>query len=292
MHSSVASSLILAAQQATIYFGIPILIAGVTGNFLNLVVFLSLRTFRQSSCAFYLTIMSFLNIGQLISGLLTRIIINGYRNDWINSSAFYCKFRLYSLIVTALISLTCMCLATIDQYLATCPRTRWQRWSHIKVAHKVTVISVLIWILYGIPFLIYNNLIYSPITNRMICITSMTTFYYYYAYSFVWIFGGMLPIFVNALFGLLAYCNVQQMHRRTVPLIRRELDKQLTVIVLIQVVYTFVAIIPYIIVTIIILDSMSGNDDLWQAKIQLATSITTCLYYLYFSVSFEIQFQD
>ncbi|UJR38063.1 hypothetical protein I4U23_030744 [Adineta vaga] len=59
----------------TICLGIPFLIAGLLGACLNIIVFLSLKTFRQSSCAFFLTIMSFVNIGQLLTGLLSRILI-------------------------------------------------------------------------------------------------------------------------------------------------------------------------------------------------------------------------
>ena len=71
------------------------LIAGVIGGFFNIIVFLSLQTFRQSSCAFYLTIMSIVNIGQLFTGLLSRIMISGFDIDWTVTSLFYCKFRYY-----------------------------------------------------------------------------------------------------------------------------------------------------------------------------------------------------
>ncbi|UJR38100.1 hypothetical protein I4U23_030780 [Adineta vaga] len=286
MSSSSALSYAIASQKVTIYFGIAVLISGVIGNLLNIIVFRSLKTFRQNSCVFYLTVMALVNINQLISGLFSRIMIVGFNIDWTQSSAFYCKFRPYSLIVSALISFTCMCLATIDQYLATCLRVRWQRWNKIKVAHIVTSISVLIWMLYGIPYLIYNDLLYLPSINRMMCLGSTTKFYYFYAYTFIWVLGGVLPIIINALFGLLAYWNVQQLHRRILPLVRQELDKQLTVIVLVQVVYSFVAIIPYVIVTIIVVDSVVTNDALWQAKLQLATTIATCFYYLNFSSPF------
>jgi hypothetical protein len=80
--SSNFSSLVLASQLVTTYSGILILIAGVIGGFLNLVVFLSLQTFRQNSCAFYLTVMSFVNIGNLLTGLLSRIMIYGFDIDW------------------------------------------------------------------------------------------------------------------------------------------------------------------------------------------------------------------
>jgi len=82
-------SLTFIAQQITIYTDIPIFIAGIIGGCLNIIVFLSLRTFRESSCAFYLTVLSFLNIGQLITGLFTRLMITGFNIDRTQSSIFY-----------------------------------------------------------------------------------------------------------------------------------------------------------------------------------------------------------
>ncbi|CAF3967085.1 unnamed protein product, partial [Adineta steineri] len=95
MSSSYISSLNDASKQITIYVGIPTLIAGVLGGLLNTIVFLSLRTFRESPCAFYLTIMSIVNVGQMITGLLARILTSGFNIDWSLTSLFYCKFRLY-----------------------------------------------------------------------------------------------------------------------------------------------------------------------------------------------------
>src|SRR5690349_10499025 len=104
MESPIISSLTFAGQQITIYFGMVILIGGVLGGLLNITVFLSLRTFRQSSCAFYLTVMSIVNVSQLITGLLSRIMITGFGIDWTQTSLFYCKIRSYCILTSALIS--------------------------------------------------------------------------------------------------------------------------------------------------------------------------------------------
>jgi hypothetical protein len=95
--SSIILSFTFAGQQITIYVGISILIVGVIGGLLDTLVFLSLKTFRQSSCAFYLTVMSVVNVGQLLTGLLSRVMISGFTVDWTETSVFYCKFRLFVL---------------------------------------------------------------------------------------------------------------------------------------------------------------------------------------------------
>ena len=70
MSSSFIASLNFARQQLVLYGVIPIFSLGVIGGCLNVIIFLSLKTFRQNSCAFYLIVMSFVNIGQLFSGQL------------------------------------------------------------------------------------------------------------------------------------------------------------------------------------------------------------------------------
>ena len=60
-------------------------------------------------------------------------------------------------------SLTCFCLATIDQYFATCSHPRWQQFYNIKLAQCLVIASVLIWILHGIPLLVYYDHIQSRV---------------------------------------------------------------------------------------------------------------------------------
>ena len=127
-------SLPVITQQLTIYAGTIILILGLIGGILNLIVFLSLKIFRENSCAFYLTALSFVNITHLIFSLIPYIFIVGYGIDWSSTSMVFCKLRFYFVQLWLLTSFTCMCLATIDQYLATCINPAWHRWNNIKYA--------------------------------------------------------------------------------------------------------------------------------------------------------------
>ena len=99
------------SQQVVICVGLPLLVSGVVGNSLAALVFLSLETFRHSSCAFYLTVMSFVN---------TLHLLTGSNINWLNMSIASYKYRMYAIQLCVLVSCTCMCLATIDQFLATC----------------------------------------------------------------------------------------------------------------------------------------------------------------------------
>ena len=180
MSSSTVSSLNFIAQQLTIYLGLTTLVGGIVGELLNTIVFLSLRTFRESPCAFYLTVMSVANIDQLVTGLLSRIMISGFTIDWTQTSLFYCKFRLYSLQVCALTSMTCFCMATIDQYFVTCTRPQWQQWSSIKLAGQLSSITVFFWLLHNIPYLFYYNHVISANTTKITCTVTNSIFHTVY----------------------------------------------------------------------------------------------------------------
>jgi len=74
-----SSSLLL--KDLSRFFGIVLLIVGCVGGLLNVVVFVSLKTFRKSACGYYLTLMSIVNVGQLLIDLLNYILKNGYSLD-------------------------------------------------------------------------------------------------------------------------------------------------------------------------------------------------------------------
>ena len=272
------------SQQITIYWGSFILFSGLLGGSINCIVFLSLKTFRQNSCAFYLMILSLFNMGQLLATVLSRIMITGFNIDWTERSIFYCKFRTMFLHLCSLMSFTCMCLATIDQFLATCSRRRWQQMCNIKIAYVLTVIFIFIWILHEIPALVFNDLVSTSNSSKITCANTSFIYQQYVIFIYLFILTGILPLSINIIFGSLAYRNVRQIPYRTVPLVRRELDKQLTSMVLVQVVYSVIVVSPYIITSIVNHPTSRSKDPISVEKLMLASSVTGYLYYMYFAV--------
>jgi hypothetical protein len=82
----------------------------------------------------------------------------------------------------------------------------------------------------------------------------------------------LVPI-ITIVFGLMAYYNARYLSRWTVPLFRRELDKQLTVMVLVQVLISFCTLAPLSIVDIFSIVSTFQSDPVIQAKKNLARVI-------------------
>ena len=276
--------LVLLSQQVVTYVGIFFFAIGIIGGPLVLLVFLSLRTFRQSSCAFYLTIMSVVNTIHMFTGLLTFIMINGFGINWLNMSIVYCKLRPFNIQLCALISLTCMCLAVIDQFLATCSNPRWHQWNNIKIARYMIIGAAIIIVLHGIPSLIYYNHILSSLTGQISCAITNTIFQKYYTLIYNILFASVLPIITMIVFGLLAYRNVQQIAHRTVPLVRRELDKQLTRIVLVQVFSDVLVFLPLSIFGCYLIIRNAPSDSIQALQLMYIYNILIVVYYWHFVV--------
>ena len=285
MSSPIVASLEYATRQVSIYLGVPMLIVGVVGGVCNLIVFLSLRTFRRNSCAFYLTVMSFVNIVILVTSLLSRITISGFGVDWSQSSVLYCKWRAYINQGSILMSLTCICLATIDQYLSTRVSSRLPYGSDMKLTRIITVLFLVVWLLHGTPHLFYYSVRVSPTTGKAACGIASLYFQQYTVYGFLLTLSGVVPLLITIVFGLLAYRNVRQLAHRTVPLVRRELDKQMTTMVLVHIIFDLFTLLPYIVVRIVALDGSLMDDPVTLAFIQFMTIFTVYLYYMYFVVS-------
>ena len=278
-----SSSLLL--KDLSKFVGIPLLIVGCVGGLLNVVVFVSLKTFRKSACGYYLTLMSIVNVGQLLIDLLNYILKNGYSLDSTLSSRFLRKLSYYLSQWCALVSLTCLCLSTIDQYLKTHIRQRYQQLSSIEMSFRLSLIGIIVWLIHGIVFLIYFDHHLSSQSQQIRCMIINRTFQEYYLYFYTVMLTGYLPVILTIVFGCLAYRNVRQISYRTIPMVRQQLDKQLTTMVLLLDVFNVITLLPYpLIFTINSLANFKTNPNL-SAKINLLSNLTFYFYYLYFAVS-------
>jgi hypothetical protein len=73
-----------------------------------------------------------------------------------------------------------MCLATIDQVLASCSSHRLQQRSNIKMAHHLTVGFIFIWFFHGIPYCIYFDLVPVSLSSQPICAITNGIFQQYH----------------------------------------------------------------------------------------------------------------
>lgn len=106
----------------------------------------------------------------------------------------------------------------------------------------------------------------------------------YFSYGFIIILAGFLPVFITILFAFLAYRNVTQLAYRAVPIIRRELDKQLSTMVLVEVIFNCFATISYIILYIIQRILYITSNSYRSQQLSLTSSVLILMYYLHYAV--------
>jgi hypothetical protein len=67
----------------------------------------------------------------------------------------------------------------------------------------------------------------------------------YATFFFYPVLAGFLPLTIASLFSLFAFRNVRRIIRRQIPIVRRRLDRQMTAMILIRVVFFVCLIFPY-----------------------------------------------
>jgi hypothetical protein len=261
-------------QQLNIYVGLFIYITGIIGGLLNIVIFTTLKTFRETSCGFYLTVTSIFNIGQTIFGLTTRILNSGFSIN-LTDLSWSCKLRTFLAQSCVLLSLTGMSLVTIDQYLS---MTTYRHFSSLKLAHRHIIIACCIWCFHGIFALIYWDI------SAGICTQINIGYKKYLSDFYLPILLGCLPIFIMVTFSLLAFINIRTLASRRLNIVRLSRDRQLTAMALLQVTFIVFTSIPYTVFNIYDLNTIIIDQD-ESAHNQLISTIVVLLYYEQFAVS-------
>jgi hypothetical protein len=106
----------------------------------------------------------------------------------------------------------------------------------------------------------------------------------YRNYFMLLFMSGYIPDLITVVFGILAYLNVQQIAYRTVPLVRRELDKQLTTMVLIQVIINAVTNIPFATIVAVMYATTNITNPVIKNIIQFIYNVALNITYTYFAV--------
>ncbi|CAF1360318.1 unnamed protein product [Adineta steineri] len=272
-------------QNVTIYIGLSAVIGGFFGNILNIIIFSSLKTFRETSCALYLTVASTVNICHLLAALLSRVLIAGFMIDLTATSAILCKLRQCVGGIGPLISLTCMCAATIDQFLSM--TIRWRHFSHRYTAWRLVIFALIFWCLYGILFLIYYDSVLSPTTGNRTCTITNAIFGHYFNQFHIPFLLGFIPLTIRIIFGLLAFISVRKLSHRQTPVVRLERDKQLTSMVLIQTLVDIVLSFPFFIYYTYSTYTPSLNPAV-SVYSSMLIGVTNTIYYTTFSFGFYI----
>jgi hypothetical protein len=269
----IALEVLVVAEQYTFYVNYIVFVAGLIGNILNILVFTKLKLFRGNRCAFYLIVESIANIALLSAIVIPQIFQMIYGADPSNLSLIWCKIRTTIGEPWRLLVSSSVCFEAFDQFLSTNHRFVLRQLSTLGLARRLICISCCLWILQTIPYIIFYEIV--PPFGCIIVSSGLTHYYSYFYYP---ILNGSLPILIPSVFGLLAYRNVRRIVRRQIPIERRRLDRQLTAMIFVRVVFFVILLLPYTIFRIYTLNiTISPVDSLPYAMNQLIFAIVSSL---------------
>ncbi|CAF1323080.1 unnamed protein product [Didymodactylos carnosus] len=219
-----------------------------------------------------------------------RILTYGFDIDFTVSSLIWCKLRLYLRQTFALISLTCICLATIDRYLITCQEFHVRRISQTLSTRLSIVIAIILVFSTASPIAI-SMVIITNKQNQTTCTYSSLPYLYYSTYAYNLLFLLSVPLSILTVFGFKTYKNLRK--RRVVPVLQQQqqhrLDQQLTSMLLLQVVFIVISSIPYCIQSLY--SAITTNyvkSSFRQAQETLFMTMTSLIFFLNYISNFYV----
>ncbi|CAF0719003.1 unnamed protein product [Adineta ricciae] len=283
-----STSLILLIHRVSdtyeLYSYSVLLIIGMISNLSNAIVFLTFRPFRGNQCAFYFAAESIANIGLFLIILPLNIYHCISNIDLAGVSLYWCKMKAGLSGSFGLCSLYTICFQTIDQYLATNLRPSFRQISTIKLAHRSVLCIAYFAILHSIPLIIT-----SEIQESGSCSVTNVVLQTYNAVFYYPVLSTALPLLTTITFSLLAYRNVRRVVRRQIPVVRRRLDRQMTVMVLARIVNLILLGLPYVIYNIYTLNLHETDQNQLEVVITgLIGLLAYSLLYLNFAVNFYL----
>lgn len=273
-------------RTIAVYGGLPILVCGIGGNILNIV---GLWRTRQNPCGFIFLVSSSVNCLVLFYGLLTRILSVGFSLDWSNNNLIWCKNRVAFTQTCFLISLTCICLGSIDRFFASCRQTKFRRFSRLSVAKWAVIITTSIWLGHSIPYFVYSSLIQSPSTGSTVCaVIRIPAFTFYQTYIILPIYLGLLPTMILIGTGLMTYYNTNtlQLHRQ-----RQAIQRQLTLMMLIQIPIVVLSTLPFSMFSMYTILSTSTVKSEYRRNVEtIMNNVLTLVFYIAFACQIFVFF--
>jgi hypothetical protein len=273
-------------NQFTIYVGSSFLITGLAGNLINAGVFYK-NKFRNPT-TFLLFLASCWNFMYITVGLLTRVLAAGLNVDVASNNRVWCKIRIYLIQLCALISISCICYATIDQFFVSSQHERLRRLSKISTTGTVICILIVYWILYSIPILFFSDFVQLG-DGRIVCsFTNNRHFIKFAAYFNLPIIWSIAPITVLITFGTLTYRNISLLKNVRN---RERAQRYLTSMLLLYIIFIVIGTLPYAffyVYSAITLNTVKSADR--QALEKFLSNIVAVILYFSNSCSFFVYY--
>ena len=182
---------------------------GSIGNFITL----SSSQLRQSASIFYLFCASLCQLISILFIVPTRIALdNGGESSLERQSLVFCKIRYYFILTLPELATFYLLLAILDRCLATSNQARFRQWSQLKIAHRLSIVIVIIGPLRNIHIIIF----YTIYNGNCQLMPDSSYALFMSGYSLIVVI--IVPHTVMFILLIITLSHLRQATRRTLPL--------------------------------------------------------------------------
>ncbi|UJR32315.1 hypothetical protein I4U23_019779 [Adineta vaga] len=227
--------------QANIYLQpVQFLLSTIT-NLLNICI-LSSDKLHRSPCTHYFRAYAIFSIIYTCLVCPTQFL-RGFHIDWASGS-IGCKLHFYFLFLIPCQANLMLILASLDRYCSSMKLSRMYSKTAIRTARINIILSTILSTIYMSPMLI----IYKWNKNDYKCLSEVNTIISIYIFTQMLLYYFLAPI-VMFTFGLLTISNISQYSVRAklsiVSMRRRQTERQLTLMLLVQISLHIILIFPF-----------------------------------------------
>ncbi|UJR06777.1 hypothetical protein I4U23_011064 [Adineta vaga] len=198
-----------------------IFIIGNIGAVLTCIVFYQ-PAFRKSPCAMYFIASSIAQLFIFNCATFIRMIQYGYSVPVNSVPSWFCKIRFYIFYSSTVIARYNIIFASADRYACSSSDVRLRRWSSPKIAFRLIIINIIIWLLFYIQILITID-----VKNNKCRINDVTISTYFYLYFLIE--NGIFPIVLLLFFGFRTIRNIHRSKQRILPNVINERSETMTI---------------------------------------------------------------
>ncbi|UJR11413.1 hypothetical protein I4U23_015593 [Adineta vaga] len=270
--------------------GLPMLLAGIIGNTINIFTFIKLGYYRENSCSLYILSRSIFDLTLLITGLGTRILSQSFQIDFTLTNHLWCKLRVPIIYINTLSSYTFLCLQSIDAFLVTSLSVSFRQKSNIQRGRYFLISFLLLWIIEELPYLYFQELIISSDGTSFMCITINSTYAKYRIY-FVYLFlTTIVPLVLIIGFDFLTYRHLQMYTLQQQRHLLSILARQMTKMTLFHIAAVFLFQTPFAIAQCYFLTTGLSKEPIRNAQEQIIQQFFNILGYGIYATSFYCYF--
>ena len=231
------------------YFCIALLILGTFGNTLNICIFTRPKL-RSIPCSWYFLASTCGNFIALYMGCLSRVLTTFNINPQTTlTSAIYCKTRSYFTYGSLSLSIWLVIGACGDRWASSSANVRIRSISNVKIAKRIIIgIVIIIYLIYSQMFFCFDG-IFDPSSSNCFTVSQLCELYNSFALFLTY---SLLPCLIMLIFGLLTIRNIRHSQQRVVPTNtilpnnrhKRKTLKQMTIMLLVQVICSVILSLP------------------------------------------------